>query len=190
MRCERAAAFQAASPKTQWAGRSRSALFFALSYPARNFYASRERSVVAPALHFRAAAHSLVLQSKLLSCNMRDLNMVFASLARSRFRSRFRLGTAELAYLKDRGLPVILTHAADFVAKRLATAEPANDGKQTPMRGHPVFIAQHATATCCRSCLHRWHAIPKGRPLTQCERSHIIAAIARWLEGTGGKPIL
>ncbi len=29
-------------------------------------------------------------------------------------------------------------------------AEPRNDGKQTPFRGHPVFTAQHATATCCR----------------------------------------
>lgn len=114
---------------------------------------------------------------------MHDLNMVFASLRRYRFRSRFRLGTAELAYLEARGLPVILTHAADFVSKRLSPAAPTNDGKQTPMRGHPVFIAQHATATCCRPCLAKWHGIPQERPLTQSEQDHIIAAIAHWLEG-------
>jgi hypothetical protein len=59
----------------------------------------------------------------------------------------------ERQYCLDKGAEVIDRHAADFVAGRLAPALPNNDGKQTPMRGHPVFIAQHATATCCRGCL-------------------------------------
>lgn len=69
-----------------------------------------------------------------------------------------------------------------IVEKRLAPAEPVNDGKQTPMRGHPVLIAQHATATCCRSCLAKWHGIPAGRLLDAAEQRHVVAAIARWLE--------
>jgi len=44
-------------------------------------------------------------------------------------------------------------HARDFVNECLAPELPKNDGKQTPMKNHPVFIAQHATATCCRKCL-------------------------------------
>ena len=67
-------------------------------------------------------------------------------------------------------------------AERLAAAEPVNDGKQTPMRGHPVFIAQHATGTCCRSCLQKWHGIPAGHPLSEAEQEHVVAAIGRWLE--------
>ena len=43
------------------------------------------------------------------------------------------------------------------IIKRIAPKEPLNDGKQTPMKGHPVFIAQHATATCCRECTRKWH---------------------------------
>jgi hypothetical protein len=113
---------------------------------------------------------------------MRELDHVFSRLAGSPFRSRFRLGEKERAYLADRGTPTVLDHARDFIAKRLAPAEPVNDGRQTPMRGHPVFIAQHATATCCRSCLEKWHAIPSGRPLTAPEQEHVIAAIRRWLE--------
>jgi hypothetical protein len=113
---------------------------------------------------------------------MRDLDLVFSRLAGSAFRSRFRLGEKERAYLAQRGLPTVLDHARDFIAKRLAPAEPLNDGKQTPMRGHPVFIAQHATATCCRSCLQKWHGIPAGRPLTGDEQDHVVAAIGRWLE--------
>jgi hypothetical protein len=113
---------------------------------------------------------------------MRDLDAVFARLARSPFRSRFKLGLKERRYLEERGLATVLDHVADFVARRLAPAMPPNDGRQTPMRGHPAFIAQHATATCCRSCLSKWHAIPAGQPLTEAEQRYVVTAIRRWLE--------
>ena len=113
---------------------------------------------------------------------MRDLDLVFSRLSGSAFRRRFRLGEKERAYLAQRGLPTVLDHARDFIAKRLAPAEPLNDGKQTPMRGHPAFIAQHATATCCRSCLEKWHGIPAGRPLSGEEQEHVVAALRRWIE--------
>ena len=68
-------------------------------------------------------------------------------LAKSKFKSRFKLRAKELEYIKDKGLDTIYSHACDFIRDRVAPAEPVNDGKQTPMRSHPVFIAQHATAT-------------------------------------------
>ena len=61
-------------------------------------------------------------------------------------------------------------HAAEIIAERLAPAEPRNEGRQTPYRNHPVFVAQHATATCCRSCLETWHGIAKGHRLDRGER--------------------
>ena len=73
-------------------------------------------------------------------------------------------------------------HAAELLAKRLAPTAPHKDGKQTPYRGHPVFVAQHATATCCRSCLQRWHGIPKGRELTADEQAYAVNVICRWIE--------
>ena len=112
---------------------------------------------------------------------MRSLDDVFTRLPHSSFRSRFRLGERERAYLEARGLSAILDHAGDFIERRLAPAFPDKDGKQTPMRGHPAFIAQHATATCCRSCLAKWHDIPRGRPLSEADTEHIILAIERWL---------
>lgn len=113
---------------------------------------------------------------------MRDLDAVFPKLAQSPFRSRFRLGPRERAYLDAKGAEVILAHARDFVHKRLSAPNPLNDGKQTPMRGHPVFVAQHATGTCCRSCLMKWHGIAKGRGLSREEQAHIVNAIERWLD--------
>ena len=116
---------------------------------------------------------------------MRDLDQLFAALASSRFRRRFALGPKDRDYLATKGLATVLDHARDFVAERLAPAAPRNDGKQTPWRGHPVFVAQHATATCCRGCLAKWHAIDTGRALTADEQDHVVAAIARWLEDQG-----
>ncbi len=63
-------------------------------------------------------------------------------------------------------MDTIRSHARDFVRTRLAPAQIPNDGKQTPMRGHPVFLAQHATGCCCRGCLYKWHRIPQGVQLT------------------------
>lgn len=117
---------------------------------------------------------------------MRDLDTVFQKLACSAFRSRFRLGEKERDYLAHRGLQTVLSHARDFVAKRLAPAEPLNDGKQTPWRGHPVFIAQHATGTCCRTCLAKWHGIKAGRELSAEEQDRVVEAIARWLASQNG----
>ncbi|HEX8137731.1 MAG TPA: DUF4186 domain-containing protein [Pyrinomonadaceae bacterium] len=113
---------------------------------------------------------------------MRDLDELFAALAASPFRRRFRLRGKELEYLREKGLDRVMQHATDFIEKRLAPAQPANDGKQTPMRNHPAFIAQHATATCCRTCLEKWHGIPKGQALQTEEKQHILAVLKRWLE--------
>ena len=113
---------------------------------------------------------------------MRDLDDLFTALARSNFRRKFALKAADAEYLRDRGLDAVLVHAAKFIDERLAPSEPKNDGKQTPWRGHPVFVAQHATATCCRGCLAKWHGIEKGRELTADERRHVLAVLRRWLE--------
>lgn len=113
---------------------------------------------------------------------MRDLDDLFAALNDSPFRRRFRLDGRDRDYLAQKGLATVLEHAAGFIAQRLAPAAPRNDGKQTPFRGHPAFVAQHATATCCRGCLAKWHHIPRGRELTSAEQAHVVGAIARWLE--------
>jgi len=109
------------------------------------------------------------------------LDDLFTRLQGSAFRRRFRLRGGDLEYLRRKGMDAVLRHAAELTAARLAPAAPPNDGKQTPMRGHPVFVAQHATATCCRGCLARWHAIPRGQALTEAERAYVVAVIGRWL---------
>lgn len=121
---------------------------------------------------------------------MRNLDELFAALARSSFRRGFRLRGKDLAYLQTKGLPLVLTHAEDFINKRLAPAVIPNDGKQTPFRGHPVFVAQHATACCCRGCLEKWHRIPPGRELSIEERAYLLTVLERWLREEDKQPEL
>jgi len=113
---------------------------------------------------------------------MDAIDEVLEALGRSSFRSGFRLGPEERQYLQNKGLDTIVEHARQFVAKRLAPSRPKKDGKQTPLRGHPVFIAQHATATCRRSCLAKWHGIAEGKALGSEQIEYVVAVIKRWLE--------
>lgn len=107
---------------------------------------------------------------------------VLKRLSYSKFRKSFHLTKKDYEYVKKKGLAKIEEHAYDFIKKRLAPAIIPNDGKQTPMRGHPVFIAQHATATCCRGCLSKWYHIPSDRELTTYEIDYIVSLIIKWIQ--------
>ena len=113
---------------------------------------------------------------------MATVEQALSRLQRSAFRAKFHLREQDRQYIADKGMETIQRHAADFIRTRLAPASIPNDGKQTPMRGHPVFIAQHATATCCRGCLAKWHAIPAGRELTAREQRYVVEVLMAWIE--------
>lgn len=112
-----------------------------------------------------------------------DLNPLFQRLAQSKFRSQFYLNKADKDIIREKGMETIRKHAGDIIARRLAPAYIANDGKQTPMRHgtSPVFIAQHATGCCCRGCLEKWHHIPPGRLLTVQEQAYAVDVIMEWI---------
>lgn len=119
----------------------------------------------------------------------KDLDYLFFCLSKSKFRSSFHLRKYMIDYVNEKGLEKIKSHAYDFVNKKLKPAYPKNDGKQTAMKGHPVFIAQHATGTCCRGCLEKWHHIPKGRALTEKEVDYIVCVIMRFIENEMAKSV-
>lgn len=105
------------------------------------------------------------------------------SLAKSKFRGSFHLNSKMKDYVKEKGIDKIKSDAYDLIEKRLALANPLNDGKQTPMRQvHPVFIAQHACGCCCRGCLERIHHIPKNKELSKSEIDYIVEVIMTWIK--------
>ena len=111
-----------------------------------------------------------------------EINKLLFKLSKSSFRSRFHLSEKDRQYVLEKGYDIISQHAYDFIDKRLSPKVIFNDGKQTPMGGHPVFIAQHATATCCRSCLYKWHHIAKGKELTKEQIDYIVFVIMKWIK--------
>lgn len=112
----------------------------------------------------------------------RRIENILNSLEKSKFRSSFKLGLKDIKYVEQKGMDTIVSHAKDFVASRLADKSKFKDGKQTPMHGHPVFIAQHATATCCRECLSKWHHIENSHVLTSEEQEYVVSVIIAWIK--------
>ena len=103
------------------------------------------------------------------------------SLSLSKFRSSFHLTKKDISYIEKQGLNKICQDTYDIINKRLAPQIITNDGKQTPYHGHPVFIAQHATGCCCRTCLYKWHHIPPNKSLTTNEINYVVALIMTWI---------
>lgn len=110
------------------------------------------------------------------------INKKLEELRKSKFRSSFHLRKKERTYLETKGFSTIKKHAYDFINKNLSPAYIPNDGAQTPYHNHPVFIARHATATCCRSCLEKWHHIPQNIELTQNQINYIVELIMEWIK--------
>lgn len=117
------------------------------------------------------------------------IKITLDKLSYSKFRSSFTLKEKDKEYIKIKGIETIESHAKDFVKNRLSKSVIPNDGKQTPMKGHPVFIAQHATATCCRGCLKKWHKINKDKELTEEEQKYIVKIIITWIKQEQNKNI-
>lgn len=113
--------------------------------------------------------------------NLTIYNNVINKLQKSKFRSSFKLKQKDIDYINEKGMSMIKRHAVDFINQKLAPAYPENDGKQTPMKNHPVFIAMHACACCCRTCLYKWHKIPMNKELTKDEKNYIYGLLIYWI---------
>ena len=113
---------------------------------------------------------------------MATIEQTLEKLSHSKFRSSFKLTKKELAYIDEKGMDVVRSHATDFVRNKIAPANPPNDGKQTPMSGHPVFKAMHATACCCRGCLEKWYNVKQGKELSDTAQEKIVNLLIAWIQ--------
>jgi len=113
---------------------------------------------------------------------MQTVEQALNKLQTSRFRSSFHLNDKDKEYIRQKGMDVIERHARDFVRQKLSAADPINDGKQTPMKGHPVFKAMHATGCCCRGCLNRWYHVPMHKDLTDEQQDKIVHLLLTWID--------
>ena len=117
---------------------------------------------------------------------MATIKEALKKLKKSKFRASFKLSPSDKEYINQKGIETIRRHTADFVKTRLADAYPKNDGKQTPMSGHPTFKAQHACACCCRGCLNKWYHVPLGVELTELQQQKIVNLLMEWIKSEIG----
>lgn len=114
---------------------------------------------------------------------VKNVEYLLNSLASTKFRGSFHLNSKMKEYITNKGISKIEEDAYSFIKTRLKPEIIKNDGKQTPMKQvHPVFIAQHATGTCCRGCLNRIHHICMNKELTDEEVNYIVQVIMTWIK--------
>ena len=112
---------------------------------------------------------------------MQTIDQALEKLNRSSFRSRFKLSREDIEYIDKKGMDTIERHARDFIRDRLAPKNIPNDGKQTPMKGHPVFFFFFFCACCCRGCLNKWYRVPMNTQLTQVQQDKIVRLLMEWI---------
>lgn len=112
----------------------------------------------------------------------KEWNALKKKLAKDGRLEQFALGDPEKEYVTSRGMDILRLHATDFVNKRIAPANPKNDGRQTPAKGHPVFIAQHATGCNDRTSLEQFFGIKTGVELSESQVDRVVDVILRWID--------
>ena len=114
---------------------------------------------------------------------MNKIDLILLKLSKSKFRSSFHLNNKMKEYVSLKGIDKIIKDAYEIINSRIKPENPKNDGKQTPMKQvHPVFIAQHACACCCRSCIEKWHKIDKNKELTDDEVDELVTLLIEWIK--------
>ena len=114
---------------------------------------------------------------------MQKIDNLLDNLSKTKFRGSFHLNNKMKEYVLDKGIDKIEKDAYELITKRLKPSVILNDGKQTPMKQvHPVFIACHATGTCCRKCLEKIHHIKNNKELTEDEVKYVVEVIMNYIK--------
>lgn len=144
----------------------------------------------------RACGADLIDWKRLHRRDTADVAHTFSALQHELIRHHFfhrPVDDVAIRHAQRKGRIQLKEAALDRLRKYLSPAEPPRDGYQTPLEGNAIYYAQHATATCCRTCLEYWHAIPKGRPLTPQELDYCSALVDLFLDqklpGLADEPI-
>ena len=98
--------------------------------------------------------------------------MTNSNVSANMMRSRFFVCPVCGNILHGMGEAVIYCHGVQLQPEEAEEAD----------KGHPVFVAQHATATCCRECIRKWHKIQPGKELSQVQQEYLVDVIMTWIQ--------
>ena len=85
---------------------------------------------------------------------------------------------------RKRGKNLILDRAKEIITKKIAKIpEGYYDYLCTKKEGSEIInYAQHATGTCCRNCLERWHNIPQDIILSEKQVDYCVGLVKLYIE--------
>jgi len=124
----------------------------------------------------RECGADLVDWSRVYKRNPSDVKYTFKALKYEMVRHHYwhvDIDQKAINHARRKGIRGMKEAAEHLVRKKLSSAVPTFDGRQTPKDGNALFYAQHATASCCRKCVEYWHDIQYGRPLTETEIAYL-----------------
>lgn len=133
----------------------------------------------------RSCGKELVDWKRVHKRELRDASFTFEALKNELIRHHFWHQTIDqraMNHALRKGRLQLNEAARQRIEKSIATAGNPRDGRQTPFEGNSLFYGQHATATCCRTCVEYWHGIPKSHDLSDDEIDYLHALLVRFLD--------
>ncbi|WP_372655987.1 DUF4186 family protein [Halobacteriovorax sp.] len=106
---------------------------------------------------------------------------IFRRLGCSKVCCKFKLKDEQWEYLAKRGFDTILLEGRSLIVKIFNEDSLSHSCKVAPVQTHPIYIALHATGTCCRSSLEKWHKIPKSKELKEKDIFYILLVVKEWI---------
>lgn len=114
--------------------------------------------------------------------NKQLIDQTLFHLAKTKYRRQYVLSPKLKEYCRQTGMEKLRRKAFEIVREKVSSPYYKGEGRQTPLDGHPIYIAMHATGTCCRTCLEVWHSIVSGRRLTEKDIIYIVDTIMEWIK--------
>lgn len=133
----------------------------------------------------RSCGIALVDWNRIYKRDLTDVAFTFETMRTEYIRHHFwhvEIDDSSLEHARKKGMIALMDDVPKRLMQSIAKANPFRDGTQTPFHGRAVYYAQHATATCCRKCVEEWHAIPRGRALTENELQYLTQLVIRYLQ--------
>lgn len=85
-------------------------------------------------------------------------------------------------YALKKGKIELLKTVEQRIRSSVKAPADAFDGRRTKWEGNPIHYGQHATATCCRKCIERWHDISRDVELTEKQIKYFTHLVVMFLE--------
>lgn len=102
-------------------------------------------------------------------------------LAKSKFRSRFKLRAKELKYIKDKGLDTIRSHACDFIRDRVAPLNLQMMANKPQCENTRYLSLSTQPPPVAAAVSKNGISSPQHRELTQSEQEYLVSIIMEWI---------